>query len=153
LIAFEVLTQEAKRQGMDKESEYTKRKEWLKKEMERETQNILISMLLKKELAGKLSPPTEKEVEEYYNSHKNEMRTRDGRKVSLKEASADISNFLSRKKMQDASTEYANGLKKNVKVEIDEKALDAALASLSTPSVQKGLQMQTPPVPGDSGKK
>ena len=81
------------------------------------------------------------------------MRTRDGRNVSLEDASAQIFNILAQKKANDATIEYANSLKKNVKVEIDEKALDATVASLVTPSVQKGLQMQIPPVPDGSGKK
>ncbi len=59
LIGIELVIQEAKRQGLDKDAEYKKRQEQLKKELERrvqdEAKNDLFNSLLKKELGDKMS--------------------------------------------------------------------------------------------------
>ncbi len=149
LVTFEIVLQEAKNQGFEKDAEYKKNKELAKKQVDLQLQNILINMLLKKELAGKIAPPTEKEIAQYYNTHRNEMVTREGKKVSLKEASNYISNTLGKKKAEAATTEYANGLKKKMKVVVNEKALESLSSTLPQPSVQQGLQMQHPTVPAE----
>lgn len=159
LIGIEVVLQEAKRRGMDKDSEFTKKQETLKKEMERrlqeETRNELFNSLLKKELLGKVMPPTDQEVKEYYKTHRDEIRKASGGKdLTLKEAEArGLKAWLYQKRQRDAYLEYARGLRKNVKVDIDEKALEAAVVSLSQPPAEKNPKMPAPPVSGDTGTK
>jgi hypothetical protein len=149
LVTFEIVLQEAKNQGFEKDAEYKKNKTLAKKQMELQLQNILINMLLKKELAGKIAPPTEKEIAQYYNTHRKEMITPEGKKVSLKEASNYIGNTLGKKKAQEATTEYANGLKAKMKIVLNEKALESLSNASAQPSVQQGLQMQHPAVPAE----
>ncbi len=80
LIGIELVIQEAKRQGLDKDADYKKRQEQLKKELERrvqeEAKNDLFNSLLKKELGDKMSkvaPPTDKEVQDYFTQNKDKI--------------------------------------------------------------------------------
>src|SRR5512146_2019907 len=82
LIGIELVIQEAKRQGLDKEAEYKKHQEAVKKELERRVQedakNELFNAVLKKEIGekmGKVAEPTAQEVRDYYNTNKDKIRT------------------------------------------------------------------------------
>lgn len=151
LIGIEVVLQEAKRQGIDKDAEFKKKREQYKKDMERQIEeglkNELFNSLLKKEIANKVTAPTDQEVKEYYAKHKNEMRTPDGKVLSFKVAEPQLKSWLFNKKQREVYLAYAQGLKAKAKIKIDEKALDALSSTLSQPSVQHGLQMQQPTVP------
>jgi hypothetical protein len=165
LIAFETVHQEAKRQGIDKTAEFKNEEKEYRQEVERrikemqkrikDTQsgvddgikNVLVSDLLKKELANKASIPTDREVKEYYNKHINEMRGGNGKVLSFKEAEPQLKSFLLQKRQREAYLAYAQGLK--AKVTIDDKALDALSSSLAQPSAKQGLPMQHQPVPAE----
>jgi len=151
LIGIEVVLQEAKRQGLDKDAEFKKKQEQYRKDKEREIEeglkNELFNSLLKKEIANKVAVPTDREVKEYYNKHKNEMRTPDGKILSFKAAEPQLKSWLFNKKQREVYLAYAQGLKAKAKITIDDKALDALSSTLSQPSVQQGLQMQHPTVP------
>ncbi len=141
LIGIEVVLQEAKRQGLDKDAEFKKRQEMLKKEMERRLQddarNELFNNLLKKELADKLAkvqPPTDQEAREYYNKNLDKMRTPEGKKLSYKEVEQQLKRRMFAEKQRDLYLNYAKGLREKAKITVDEKALDAAAASLAQPA-------------------
>jgi peptidyl-prolyl cis-trans isomerase C len=153
LIGVEVVLQEAKRQGLDKDAEFKKKQEQYRKDMERQIEegvkNELFNSLLKKEIANKVTVPTDQEVKEYYAQHKNEMRSPDGKVLSFKVAEPQLKSWLFQKKQREVYLAYAQGLKAKAKITIDDKALDALSNTLSQPSVQQGLQMQHPGVPGE----
>lgn len=145
LIGIELVLQEAKRQGMDKDPEFKKRQETLRKELERRIQedvrNELFNGLLKKELAGKLdkvAPPTDQEVREYYAKNIDKMRTPEGKKLSFKDVEPQLKRRMLSEKQRDIYLEYAQGLKAKAKITVDEKALDAAASSLTRPTAMPG---------------
>lgn len=160
LIGIEVVLQEARRQGLDKDAEFKKRQEALRKKMEQrmqeDTKNELFSNLLKKELADKMSKlpmPTDKEVYDFYTKNKDKMRTEVGKQLSLKEVEPQIKRRLLQEKQRELYLEYAKALRSKAKVSIDEKALDAAAASFSQPTKPNELQPQAPPATKEgSGK-
>jgi len=160
LIGIEVVLQEARRQGMDKDAEFKKRQETLRKKMEQrlqdEAKNELFTNLLKKELADKMSKlpmPTDKEVQDFYDKNKDKMHNEAGKKLSLKEVEPQIKRRLVQEKQRDLYLEYAKTLRAKAKISIDEKALDAAAASFSQPSIMNEPQLQIPPATKEESKK
>lgn len=151
LIGIEVVLQEAKRLGLHKDPELKKRQETLKKELQRrideEFKNELFNALLKKELADKVPTPTDADVKKYYEAHRKEMRTADGRTLSYQEAAPQLKNWLFQQKQRELYLDYANKLKEKAKVSIDEKALEAAATSPASTSPH-GLQLEGPPAAG-----
>jgi len=150
LIGIEVVLQEAKRQGLDKDAEYKKKQDALKKELERriqeEAKNELFNTLLKKELLGKIKPPTDEEVKEYYTKNRAEIKKATGKDMTQKQAEEKgLKNYIYQKKQRDAYLEYANGLKAKAKITMDEKALETAVAALSQAPAST-LQLQQPTV-------
>ena len=73
LITRELILQKAEKSGLEKDESVVSKLEEIKK-------TLLIEALLKKEIEGKAAF-TEKEAEEYYNSHKDEFK--DGEKVKV----------------------------------------------------------------------
>ena len=148
LIGIEVVLQEARRQGLDKDEEFVKKQKMFKQEMERrleeQMKNELFNGLFKKELAGKITPPTDKEVKAYFLEHKKEMRTADGKRMSLKDAAPQLKAWLLQKKQREAYMEYAKELKAKAKITIDEKAMGTLGKSLSEPDGSDLLQGQAP---------
>ncbi len=152
LIGIELVLQEAHRQGLDRDSEFKKRQEALKKEMERRVQedarNELFNSLLKKELADKLkgiAEPTDKEVRDYYAKNLDKMRTADGKKLGLKEVEPQLKRRILAERQRDLYLEYAKGLRAKAKVSVDDKALDAAATSLAQPELMGGPGLPTAP--------
>jgi peptidyl-prolyl cis-trans isomerase C len=152
LIGIELVLQEARRQGLDKDAEFQKRQETLKKEMERRIQedakNELFNVLLKKELADQLKAlpaPTDKEVRDYYTKNQDKMRTADGKKLALKDVEPQLKRRILAERQRDLYLEYAKGLKAKAKITVDEKALDAAATSLAQSALPGGLEVQTLP--------
>ncbi len=145
LIGIEVVLQEAKRRGLDREPEFKRRvDEFIK--------NELFNNLLKKELAGKVAFPTDKEVREYYNKHKAEMRTATGKRLSFEEAEPQLRTWLFQQKQRQSYIEFAKGLKEKAKIKIDEKAIASAGEALSAPLTEQKLQLRQPPVPEGNKK-
>jgi FKBP-type peptidyl-prolyl cis-trans isomerase (trigger factor) len=156
VIAFELVLQEARRQGLEN-VEFTKRQETLRKEMERriqdEARNELVGSLLRKELADKLSvKPTDAEVKEFYDKYKDKMVTADGRKVGLQEAAPEIRNRLMTMKQRDVYMEYANKLRDKAKITINEEALQSLATSLSQSPGQGGPLMKLPVPKEEAGQ-
>ncbi len=152
LIGIEVVLQEAHRQGLDKDAEFKKRQEALRKKLEQRMQddykNELFTNLLKKELADKMSkmpPPTDKEVADFYNKNKDKMHNEVGKPLSLKEVEPQIKRRLMQEKQRALYLDYSNALRAKAKVSVDEKALDTAAASFSQPSTTGEMQLPTAP--------
>jgi len=138
LIGIELVLQEAKRQGLDKDAEFKKRQDMLKKELERRVQedskNELFNTVLKKEIGEKMSKiaaPTDEEVLDYFNKNRDKINVAAGKKISLKEVGPQLKMRLMQEKRRDLYLEYAKGLKAKAKITIDDKALEQAATALA----------------------
>lgn len=154
LIGIELVMQEAKRQGLDKDAEYKKRQEMLQKELERRMQedakNELFNTVLKKEIGDKLAKvaqPTDEEVRDYYNANKDKIVQAVGKEVSLKEIEPQLKLRIMQEKRRDLYVEYAKGLREKAKISVDDKALDSAASDISLPKDVdlSNLKAQTAP--------
>jgi peptidyl-prolyl cis-trans isomerase C len=154
LIGIELVLQEAKRQGIDKDSEFKKRQEMLKKELERRMQedykNELFNALLKKELGdkmAKIAPPTDQEVRDYYNTNKDKITKAVGKPVSLKEIEPQLKMRIMQERRRDLYVAYAKGLREKAKITVDEKNLDSAVAEISKPKDVDLSNLKAQPAP------
>ena len=161
LIGIELVIQEAKKQGLDKDPEFKKSMEAHKKEseeykkkIERQLQdaakNELFNSLLKKELGdrlNKVSAPTDTEVRDYYEKNKAQIRTSTGKQLGLKEVEPQLKQRLMQEKRRELYLEYAKSLKAKAKISVDEKALDAAMAALARPADLSDMHVTTIPTP------
>ncbi len=123
LIGIELVLQEAKRQGLDKDAEFKKRQDMLKKELERRVQedakNELFNTVLKKELGDKMAKvaaPTDQEIQDYYNKNRDKIEAAAGKKVTLKEIGPQLKMRLMQEKRRDLYLDYAKGLKAKAKI-------------------------------------
>jgi len=150
LIGIELVLQEAKRQGLDKDAEFKKKQDALKKEMEQRVQdaakNELFNALLKKELMDKVKEPTDAEMKSYYDSHRAEIRKAAGGKdLTLKQAEAQgLKRYVFQMKQRDAYLEFSKGLRAKAKVTVDDKALETLASDLSKPAPTGTLQLIQP---------
>jgi hypothetical protein len=160
LIGIELVLQEAKRQGLDKDADYKKRQEQLKKELERrvqeETRNDLFNALLKKELGDKMSkvvPPTDKEVQDYFNQNKDKIYQAAGRQVNFKDIEPQLKMRMTQEKRREVYVEYAKGLKAKAKISVDDKAMDNAVAELTKPADLSNMTVTKLPAAGKEDTK
>jgi peptidyl-prolyl cis-trans isomerase C len=155
LIGIELVIQEAKRQGLDKDADYKKRQEQLKKELERrvqeEAKNDLFNSLLKKELGDKMSkvtPPTDQEVQDYFNQNKDKIFQAAGKQIKFKDIEQQLKLRMMQEKRREVYVAYSKGLKAKAKISVDEKAMDTAMAELTKPADMSGLTVTKVPAPG-----
>ncbi len=167
LIGIELVIQEAKKQGLDKDAEFKKKMEGHKKEIEEykkkieqqlqdAAKNELFNGVLKKELGEKLNKvaePTDNDVKAYYEKNKDKIRTAAGKQLSLKDIAPQIKMRLLQEKRREQYIEYAKGLKAKAKISVDEKALDAAMAALSQPADLSGMHVTKVPSPAKEATK
>jgi peptidyl-prolyl cis-trans isomerase C len=160
LIGIELVLQEAKRQGLDKDAEYKKRQEQFKKELERrvqeEAKNDLFNSLLKKELGDKMSgvkPPTDKEVQEYFNQNKDKISKAAGKKLALKDVEQQLKMRMTQEKRRELYVEYAKGLKAKAKISVDDKAMEKAMAEFTKPADLSGMKVMKVPAAKEETKK
>jgi hypothetical protein len=160
LIGIELVLQEAKRQGLDKDADYKKRQEQLKKELERrvqeESRNDLFNSLLKKELGDKMSkvvPPTDKEVQDYFNQNKDKIYQAAGRQVNFKDIEPQLKMRMTQEKRREVYVEYAKGLKAKAKISVDDKAMDNAVAELTKPADLSNMTVTKLPAAGKEDTK
>jgi len=150
LIGIELVLQEARRQGLDKDAEIKRKQDERRKEMERRlqdaTKNDLFNALLKKELLDKVKEPTDAEVKAYYDSHREEIKKAAGGKdMTLKQAEAQgLKRYVFQMKQRDAYLEFSKGLKAKAKITVDEKALETLASDLSKPAQSGTLQLNLP---------
>jgi len=161
LIGIELVVQEAKREGLDKDPAYKKSMESMKKDyedakrrLERRYQdaarNELFRTMLKKELADKatkLEPPTDKEVKDFYNKNIDKMTGMGGKKLALKDVERQIKDRLMQEKQRDLYLNYLKTLREKAKVTVDEKGMDALASALTAPSAS--FQPTMPPQAGE----
>jgi len=160
LIGIELMIQEAKRQGLDKDADYKKRQEQLKKELERrvqeEAKNDLFNSLLKKELGDKMSkvtPPTDQAVQDYFNQNKDKIAKAAGKQVSFKDIEQQLKLRMMQEKRREVYVEYAKGLKAKAKISVDDKAMNTAMAELAKPADLSGLTVTKVPAAGNEETK
>ena len=150
LIGIELVLQEARRQGLDKDAEFKKKQDARKKELEQRLQdankNDLFNALLKKELMDKVKEPTDAELKAYYDSHREEIKKAAGGKdITFKQAEAQgLKRFVFQMKQRDAYLEFSKGLKEKAKITVDDKALETLAIDLSKPSQSGTLQLNLP---------
>ena len=151
LIGIELVLQEARRQGLDKDAEFKKKQDALKKEMEQRIEaaakNELFNALLKKELMDKVKEPTDAEVKTYFDGHLEEIKKAAGGKaITFKQAEAQgLKRYVFQMKQRDAYLEYSKGLRAKAKVSVDDKALDALASDLTRPAPTGTLPLSMPP--------
>ncbi len=155
LIGIELVIQEAKRQGLDKDADYKKRQEQLKKELERrvqeEAKNDLFNSLLKKELGDKMSkvtPPTDQEVQDYFNQNKDKIFQAAGKQIKFKDIEPQLKLRMTQEKRREVYVAFAKGLKAKAKISVDDKAMDTAMAELTKPADMSGLTVTKVPAAG-----
>lgn len=154
-ILTDLLVQEAKRLGLDKDAEYKKNMDMHKKEAEDNKKKIdqrlqdiaryeLLNSVLKKEVGDKISQmpaPTDKELRDYYNKNKDRIRAALGKPVSFKEIEPRLKMIIMQEKQSRLSLDYAKGLKAKATISVDDKALAAVMADLpTTPEMPDGLK-------------
>jgi len=150
LIGIELVLQEAKRQGLDKDPEFKKKQDALKKEMEERIQvaakNELFNGLLKKELMDKIKEPTDVEIKAYYDSHRAEIKKAAGGKdITLKQAEAQgLKRYVFQMKQRDAYLEYSKTLRAKANITVDDKALETLASDLTKPAPTGTLQLNMP---------
>lgn len=136
VIAYELVLQEARRQGLEN-AEFIKRQDTQRRELERrlreEAKNELVSALLRKELGSSLNiaPPSDAEVKDFYIKNRDKMVSPDGRTVSLQQATPIIRDRLAKVKQRDIYMKYANTLREKARISINEKALESLAGSLA----------------------
>jgi peptidyl-prolyl cis-trans isomerase C len=155
LIGIELVIQEAKRQGLDKDADYKKRQEQLKKELERrvqeEAKNDLFNSLLKKELGDKMSkvtPPTDQEVQDYFTQNKDKIFQAAGKQIKFKDIEQQLKLRMTQEKRRDVYVAFAKGLKAKAKISVDDKAMDTAMAELTKHTDMSGLTVTKVPAAG-----
>ncbi len=155
LIGIELVIQEAKRQGLDKDADYKKRQEQLKKELERrvqeEAKNDLFNSLLKKELGDKMSkvtPPTDQEVQAYFDQNKEKIFQAAGKQIKFKDIEPQLKLRMMQEKRREVYVAYAKGLKAKAKISVDDKAMDTAMAELTKPADMSGMTVTKAPATG-----
>ncbi len=163
LIGIELVVQEAKKQGLDKDPSYKKSMDNIKKDYEEAktrlerryhdaARNELFRALLKKELADKASKieqPTDKEVRDFYNKNADKMVGMGGKKIPLKDVERQIKDRLMQEKQRDLYLAYLKDLRDKAKVTVDDKGMEALASALTAPT----MSFQPTLPPASSGEK
>ena len=154
LIGIELVLQEAKRQGLDRDAEFKKKEETMRKELERriqeERKNELFNSVLKKDLGDKMAkvaPPTDKEVRDYFDANKDKILAAVGKKVTLKEIEPQLKMRMMQEKRRDIYLEYSKALKEKAKISIDDKAMATLVADMSKPKDVDLSNIKVQPAP------
>ncbi|HTF99952.1 MAG TPA: SurA N-terminal domain-containing protein [Nitrospirota bacterium] len=154
LIGIELVLQEAKRQGLDKDADFKKKEDAMRKELERriqeERKNELFNSVLKKDLGDKMAkvtPPTDKEVRDYFDANKEKILAAVGKKVALKDIEPQLKMRMMQEKRRDIYLEYSKSLKEKAKISIDDKAVDTLIADMSKPSNVDLSNIKVQPAP------
>lgn len=160
LIGIELVVQEAKRQGLDRDAEYKKRQEQLKSDLERRVKdaakNDLFNSLLKKELGDKMSkvvPPTDKEVRTYYNENKDKINKVTGKNIAFKDIEQQLKMRMMQEKRRELYLAYAAELKAKASITVDDKAVETAMAEFAEPADLSGMTVTKVPAAGTEESK
>ena len=135
LVKKELLYQEAKKKGMDKSEDLTKKMEEFRKLM-------MIELLLEEAVEKKAEVVSEKEAKDFYEKNKKEfIIEKKGKKetIEFEKAKEFIVQKLSSEKQRDVFDTYIGGLKNAGSVEMNK----AAIAELSNKASQPGENKTT----------
>jgi peptidyl-prolyl cis-trans isomerase C len=123
-IAEQILYQEALKKGLDKDPEYLKTVEYLKKK-------ALAEILLDREIAGNVQV-TDQELLDYYNKNKEEFTIKEtGRLIEFDSIKENLRQVLLMEKKKTLFDKYMEDLRKRYKVEIKDEAMERAVKMLS----------------------
>ncbi|WP_457567245.1 SurA N-terminal domain-containing protein [Desulfurobacterium sp.] len=111
LIDQEILVQEAKKEGLDRDPQ-------VKKEIENAVKQILATALLNRKIPADKIKVTDKELKEFYEKHKNELKGLDGKPVPFDQIKNFLKAQLIKQKQQQAVEDYINSIKKKHTVKI-----------------------------------
>jgi nitrous oxide reductase accessory protein NosL len=124
LIKKELLYQEAKKKGIDKDPAYQKK-------IVDSQKLILISLLLEKEIEDK-AKVSDSEVKAFYDKNKADF-TVQGKTVEFDEIKDMLVQRLTAQKQKEVFDSYVEGLKKSYTIDINEEALSALTKKEGTP--------------------
>jgi peptidyl-prolyl cis-trans isomerase C len=123
-IAEQILYQEALKKGLDKDPEYLKTVQYLKKK-------ALAEILLDREIARNVKV-TDQELLDYYNKNKEEFTIREtGRLIEFDSIKENLRQVLLMEKKKTLFDKYMEDLRKRYKVEIKDEAMERAVKMLS----------------------
>ncbi len=114
LIKKELLYQEAKKKGLDKDPSYVKKVEDSRK-------LILISALLEKEIEEK-AKVSDKEVKDFYEKNKADF-TVQGKPVEFEKIKDMLAQRLTAQKQKEVFDSYVENLKKSYTIDINKEAI------------------------------
>ncbi len=144
LVKKEILYQEAKKKGLENDPEYKKKIEDFKK-------ISLISLLLEKEVEGKVKV-TDDDVKKFYEANKNKLVTKEGKALDFNMMKDLLTQRVTAEKQKELFDSYLEGLKKSYPVEKNKDAI-AKLASLEQSQTPTGTAEQAAPaVPAHGAK-
>lgn len=140
IVSSEVLAQEASRLKLDRAPEYRKQQEQLRRDLEYRyrdgARTALINSLLQKQLPAVVPPPTDDEVQQYFQAHRDEIRKMTGRDLTYKEAlDRGLRNYVFQMKQQNNIRDYARGLREKASVQVEAASLEAFGRPSSAPAV------------------
>lgn len=115
IINREILYQEAKKKGYEKDPMYSSRMENAKKA-------ILINYLLEKEV-DKKAVVSEQEVKDFYEKNKNLLK-QDGKTVPFEAVKDMIARNIAKKKQNELFDTYLKDLKKTYTVDVSKTAIE-----------------------------
>lgn len=116
MVRRELLYQEAKKKGYEKDPLYPSRMENAKKA-------ILINYLLEKEVDKKVVV-SEQEIKDFYEKNKSLLVEKNGKAVPFEKVKDLIAKNILKKKQNDLFESYVEDLKKTYTVDISKKALE-----------------------------
>lgn len=125
IVKREILYQEAKNKGLDKDPK-------LPLKLENTKKALIIGELLEKEVDSKVSV-SEKDVKDFYEQNKAVLKDREGRPIPFEKLKMVLAENVAKKKQNDLFEAYVEGLKKNYKVEV----MKDAIAEISKKPEQK----------------
>ena len=82
---------------------------------------------------SKVPEPSAQEVRDYYDKNKDKIRNGAGKPLSLKDVEPQLKTRLMQERRRELYLEYAKALRDKAKIEVNEKALDEAMASFAQP--------------------
>lgn len=126
LIKKELLYQEAKKKGLDKDPVYIKK-------IADSQKLILISSLLEKEIEDK-AKLSDKDVKDFYEKNKANLIDKSGKPVEFDKIKDMLAQRLTAQKQKEVFDSYVENLKKSYKIDINKEAI----AALSKPEVRQG---------------
>jgi peptidyl-prolyl cis-trans isomerase C len=155
LIGIELVVQEAKRQGLDRDAEYKKRQDQLKSDLElrvkKAGENDLFNSLLKQELGDKMSklvPPTDQEVRLYYDKNKEMIKKLTGKQLAYKDIKDQLKMRMMQEKRRELYLAYSKELKDKASIKVDDKAMEAVVTDFAKPADLSGMTVTKVPAAG-----